>query len=93
MKKHTGERPYRCAYCIMGFTQKSNMKLHVKRAHSHVGEQPWIWGLGLSVESGWCRYGVGVGLGLLQEHCAPCYPEVGEGSYLSPRRWASMSPH
>lgn len=38
MKKHTGERPYKCAYCVMGFTQKSNMKLHMKRAHSYAGE-------------------------------------------------------
>lgn len=38
MKKHTGERPYRCDYCVMGFTQKSNMKLHMKRAHSFVGK-------------------------------------------------------
>lgn len=37
MKKHTGERPYKCDYCVMGFTQKSNMKLHMKRAHSFVG--------------------------------------------------------
>lgn len=40
MKKHTGERPYRCEHCAMGFTQKSNMKLHVKRAHSGTGTLP-----------------------------------------------------
>lgn len=40
MKKHTGERPYKCDYCVMGFTQKSNMKLHMKRAHSYAGEGP-----------------------------------------------------
>jgi len=37
MKKHTGERPYKCDYCAMGFTQKSNMKLHMKRAHGYTG--------------------------------------------------------
>lgn len=44
VKKHTGERPYRCSYCAMGFTQKSNMKLHMKRAHSYAGEASWLHG-------------------------------------------------
>ena len=33
MKKHTGERPHKCQYCNTAFTQKGNLKTHIKRAH------------------------------------------------------------
>ncbi|KAH3774544.1 hypothetical protein DPMN_175926 [Dreissena polymorpha] len=33
IKKHTGERNYKCPYCISAFTQKGNLKTHIKRTH------------------------------------------------------------
>ena len=33
LKKHSGERPHTCMYCDQAFTQKGNLKTHIKRAH------------------------------------------------------------
>ena len=32
-KHHTGDRPYACSYCEYSFTQKGNLRTHVKRVH------------------------------------------------------------
>lgn len=33
MKKHSGDKPHKCPYCPNAFTQKGNLKTHIKRAH------------------------------------------------------------
>ncbi|XP_068237687.1 protein tramtrack, alpha isoform-like isoform X9 [Palaemon carinicauda] len=33
---HTGERPFRCPYCPLNFTQSGNLSRHCRRAHTHV---------------------------------------------------------
>jgi hypothetical protein len=33
MKKHSGERPHVCQFCKYAFTQKGNLKMHIKRSH------------------------------------------------------------
>lgn len=33
MKKHSGDKPHKCPYCQNAFTQKGNLKTHIKRAH------------------------------------------------------------
>ena len=33
MKKHSGDKPHKCPYCTNAFTQKGNLKTHIKRAH------------------------------------------------------------
>ncbi|KAJ0065922.1 hypothetical protein NL108_000174 [Boleophthalmus pectinirostris] len=35
MVKHTGKKPFKCEVCSIRFTQKSNMKHHMKRAHGY----------------------------------------------------------
>lgn len=32
-RKHSGEKPHKCAYCDVAFLQKGNLKTHIKRAH------------------------------------------------------------
>lgn len=56
MVKHTGKKPFKCEVCCIRFTQKSNMKHHMKRSHGYGelltgGQRRLIYGLGLS-ESG-----------------------------------------
>lgn len=33
MRKHNNERPFICPCCSTSFTQKGNLKTHIKRAH------------------------------------------------------------
>lgn len=45
MVKHTGKKPFKCELCSIRFTQKSNMKHHMKRSHGY-GELMaggWAW--------------------------------------------------
>ena len=35
MKTHTGEKPYQCKHCDIGFSQNSNLKTHMR---SHTGD-------------------------------------------------------
>lgn len=49
MVKHTGKKPFKCELCSIRFTQKSNMKHHMKRSH----------GYGELMASGWARPSVG----------------------------------
>ncbi|KAJ3597601.1 hypothetical protein NHX12_001124 [Muraenolepis orangiensis] len=35
MVKHTGNKPFKCDVCSIRFTQKSNMKHHMKRTHGY----------------------------------------------------------
>lgn len=79
MKKHTGERPHKCDYCAMGFTQKSNMKLHVKRAHSCAGEGPAATAGGggrflIAAARTLCPQGWGAAVGSRPAKSVPCGP-------------------
>lgn len=40
MRKHTGERPYRCQYCPYGAIQKSDLDKHIRRKHRSIGTAP-----------------------------------------------------
>lgn len=33
MRSHTGERPYACTFCSVGFTTKGNLQRHLKIVH------------------------------------------------------------
>ena len=33
-RSHTGEKPYKCEFCKMGFTQNGNLRAHIRRVHS-----------------------------------------------------------
>ena len=38
MRSHTGERPYRCAYCDKGFADSDKLNIHIR---THTGERPY----------------------------------------------------
>lgn len=43
---HTGERPFACPFCNQGFTQKSNMKMHIYRKHKSEVQQGYGQNMG-----------------------------------------------
>ena len=42
MRKHTGEKPHKCEFCQMAFTQAGNLRSHIKRVHSIETNEPLI---------------------------------------------------
>ncbi|XP_031620460.1 zinc finger protein 717-like [Contarinia nasturtii] len=36
MRKHNGEKPFRCEICMMRFTQKGNLKSHLETIHTRI---------------------------------------------------------
>lgn len=39
MRQHTGELPFKCSVCCKGFTQNSQMEMHMR---IHTGVKPYI---------------------------------------------------
>lgn len=39
MRSHTGERPYKCAYCNKGFADSDKLNIHIR---THTGEKPYM---------------------------------------------------
>ncbi|KAJ8960776.1 hypothetical protein NQ318_020070 [Aromia moschata] len=39
MRRHTGERPYKCVHCDMGFPRKHDLKCHER---THTGDSPYL---------------------------------------------------
>ena len=39
MRKHTGDKPYTCEICQMGFTQNGNLRAHILRTHFVTSEE------------------------------------------------------
>jgi len=38
MRRHSGERPFKCTYCPQSFMRSSTLKIHLRR---HTGERPY----------------------------------------------------
>lgn len=53
MRQHTGELPYMCMICNKGFTQNSQMEIHLR---VHTGIKPYICQVNEIITRFQCRF-------------------------------------